>query len=235
MSSKKSESNKRNAQSSTGPRDTTATKYNALKHGLMAANLTPFDADIYEPILQHFRLERQPQGEIEDLLVQRAALYATRLHRAASLSADFMNEAMKPSVTAIDVAPKLLDHAAYAVTGQFTQKTRRLIDLKDAVKELPGAISGLTEGIHSPELVATLDRFSSAVEALPGGTRTAHDALNIVATLEAKFQRYETQLENRLIRVLNELERMQRMRAGEAIPAPVNLNVTLGTATGETM
>jgi hypothetical protein len=224
-----------NAQSSTGPRDTSATKLNALKHGLMAANLTPFDGDIFEPMLQHFRLERQPQGEIEDLLVQRIELYATRLHRAASLSADFMNEAMRPSVTDVEVVPTLLDHAAYATTGELPQKSRRLADLKDAVKELPAAISTLTEASDSPELVAALNRFSSAVEALPGGTKTSHDVLKIVETLESKFQRYETQLENRLIRLFNELERIQRMRAGESVPAPVNVNVAVSAVSGDLM
>src|ERR1700680_201629 len=75
MSTKKTESNRRNAQRSTGPHDTSVTRLNAVKHGLMAANPTAFDGELYEPMLQHFRMEFQPQSEIEDLLVQRIALY----------------------------------------------------------------------------------------------------------------------------------------------------------------
>ncbi|MEI8314442.1 MAG: hypothetical protein WCG79_03225 [Verrucomicrobiota bacterium] len=42
-----------------------------------------------------------------------------------------------------------------------------------------------------------------------------------------KFIRYESAIENKLYRALNQLERLQRMRGGELIPAPVTLDVGL--------
>jgi hypothetical protein len=41
-----------------------------------------------------------------------------------------------------------------------------------------------------------------------------------------KIVRYETKLERQLYRAMNQLERLQRMRRGEAVPAPINLEVS---------
>jgi hypothetical protein len=42
-SERKIEANTRNALRSTGPKDTTATRFNAVKHGLLAAGVTELD------------------------------------------------------------------------------------------------------------------------------------------------------------------------------------------------
>ena len=39
------------------------------------------------------------------------------------------------------------------------------------------------------------------------------------------FHRYETALENKMYRALHQLERRQRMRRGECLPAPLNMHV----------
>lgn len=44
-------------------------------------------------------------------------------------------------------------------------------------------------------------------------------------TLE-KIQRYETKLKRQMFRAMNQLERLQRMRQGEAIPAPLTMEVS---------
>ena len=51
------------------------------------------------------------------------------------------------------------------------------------------------------------------------------------------FQRYETNTANRLFRTLHELERLQRMRRGEVLPAPstVDVNVHVPIHAGETI
>jgi hypothetical protein len=41
------------------------------------------------------------------------------------------------------------------------------------------------------------------------------------------FQRYETAIENKLYRALNQLERLQRMRRGDAVPPPASLDVNV--------
>lgn len=44
-------------------------------------------------------------------------------------------------------------------------------------------------------------------------------------SLVGKFQRYETAIENKLYRTMNQLERIQRIRLGEKIPAPASLDI----------
>jgi CRISPR/Cas system-associated endonuclease Cas1 len=40
-----------------------------------------------------------------------------------------------------------------------------------------------------------------------------------------KLLKYEGTIEKQLYRAINQLERLQRMRQGEAIPLPINLNI----------
>ena len=43
------------------------------------------------------------------------------------------------------------------------------------------------------------------------------------------FLRYETAIERQLYKAINQLERLQRMRAGDHVPAPIQVDVnTLG-------
>ena len=50
---------------------------------------------------------------------------------------------------------------------------------------------------------------------------------DIVEQLE-RFQRYKTAAVNLLLKAQHELERLARLRAGEAVPAPVTVDVTVG-------
>ena len=48
----KGDSNRKNAQRSTGPHDTTSTRYNAVRHGLLAKGITELDDPVaYESLL----------------------------------------------------------------------------------------------------------------------------------------------------------------------------------------
>jgi hypothetical protein len=45
--------------------------------------------------------------------------------------------------------------------------------------------------------------------------------------LVSGFQRYETAIESKLYRAINQLERLQRSRHGEFVPAPENVDVSI--------
>jgi hypothetical protein len=45
--------------------------------------------------------------------------------------------------------------------------------------------------------------------------------------LASGFQRYETALENKLYRAINQLERLQRTRKGEFVPAPESIDIAI--------
>ena len=80
--------NRRNAKRSTGPKDTRRTKYNAQKHGLLskAAIIQTGDAKEdpreLESLLEELRRDLQPEGEMEEILVDCIASRYWRLRRA---------------------------------------------------------------------------------------------------------------------------------------------------------
>ena len=66
--------------------------------------------------------------------------------------------------------------------------------------------------------------FGSLLSNTTGMCRLGSSA---VETLVNTFQRYETTIENKLYRALNQLERLQRIRLGDKIPAPAALDVNV--------
>ena len=165
----KTDSNRLNAQNSTGPGDTALTRFNAVKHGLLAKGITELDdSDAYESLVQRLTLDYDPVGDLEIFWVRRIAFCMTRLDRAARLEANYINAEIHPPSQEQDcVAP------------------------------------------ITPELGPT--------------TVGALSAINLVSG----FQRYETAIENKLYRAIHELERRQRMRKGEFVPAPQSLDVSI--------
>ena len=83
-SEKQINANKRNAKSSTGPRDTSKTRFNAVKHGLLSRELIAFGVDEWE--FTRFRkaiwLDIGPLGALEELLTDRIVSCSWRWKRA---------------------------------------------------------------------------------------------------------------------------------------------------------
>lgn len=167
----KVEANRRNSRRSTGPKDPSSTRFNAVKHGLLAEGITELDnPETFSAFCSKVESELKPVGEIETFLVRQIALGMIRLRRAAQLEAEYTTAELNPPIT---------DR------------------------------SGIAFGtVYDPGLPARL-------------------SANAVDTLVSKFGRYETQIENRLFRHLHELERLQRLRAGENIPAPASVEVAV--------
>jgi hypothetical protein len=90
--------NRLNALKSHGPANTTSTRTNATKHGLLAAGITELDdAEGYRVILQELEQETNPVGTIESFLVESIAVELVRLRRARRLEAQHINGALDPS------------------------------------------------------------------------------------------------------------------------------------------
>lgn len=70
------------------------------------------------------------------------------------------------------------------------------------------------------------DMFEPGVieEGLPAAAG-AVSAINLVSG----FQRYETAIENKLYRAINQLERLQRTRRGEFVPAPQTVDLSINS------
>lgn len=163
----KADSNRVNAQSSTGPRDTTSTRFNAVNHGLLARGITELDdSDAYESLIQRLTLAHRPVGDLENFWIRRIAFAMVRLDRATRLEAEYI---------------------ATEIHSQMQEQLRPIVE----------------------------PRLQAAVRAV--------SARHLVSG----FQRYETAIENKLCRAINQLERTQRTRRGEFVPAPETLDVSI--------
>jgi hypothetical protein len=176
-SSKKVAANRLNGQKSHGPINTTSTRFNATKHGLLAVGITELDdTEGYRTILSDLIREKNPVGPTEMFLVKSAVFDMVRWPRARRLEAECITGELNPPTH----APGLRD---------------LLIDGEVLDPGLPAAIS--------------------------------YKAVQQLVTL----QRYESTFANRLFRTLHELERVQRMRQGERLPAPIAVDVSVHAET----
>jgi hypothetical protein len=173
-SAKKVASNRINGQKSHGPTNTTSTRFNATKHGLLAAGITELDdAEGYRTILRSLIREKEPVGELEMFLVHGLALDMVRWPRARRFEAD-------------------------CITGELNPPTR---------------------GTSMRDVGLFYEEGSVIDPGLPAAI--ASNGIQQLVTL----QRYESTIANRFFRQLHELERLQRMRQGEHLPAPVAVDV----------
>ena len=173
----KGESNRKNAQRSTGPRDTASIRLNALQHGLLAKGLTELDdSDAYESLIHRLTDAYRPVGDLEMFFVERIAFHMIRVRRAGRLEAEYITAEIHPPVKA------------------------SLFDLTEPTIVEPGL----------PAAVGALSAMS----------------------LASGFQRYETAIENKLYRAINQLERLQRTRKGEFVPPPQTIDVAIHSRPG---
>jgi hypothetical protein len=180
-SGKKIAANRINGRKSHGPKDTTLTRLNATKHGLVATGITELDdAEGYRMLLDNLKKEKKPVGVVEMLLVESAAMDMLRWPRARRLEAEFITGELHPPILGADPLESL----------SFSQPT-----------------------ILDPGLPAAI------------GSKSAQPLVSV-------FQRYESTFAYRLFRTLHELERLQRMRQGESLPAPATVDVNVHTDTG---
>ena len=175
-SKKKVATNRINGRKSHGPKNTTSTRFNAAKHGLLSAGITELDdAEGYRALLNDLREEKAPVGMLETLLVESVALDMMRLRRARRLEAEYITSELNPPT----IQPSPFDLPA------LSEPT--ILD-----PGLPPAI-----GFESGQRLVSV------------------------------YQRYESTFAYRLFRTLHELERLQRMRSGERLPAPAVVDVSV--------
>ncbi len=100
--------NRENALKSTGPRDTSRTRHNALKHGLLSRNilLSGEEAGLLRELGERLSEELAPQGVLEALLVDRIVSSAWRLRRALAAERDCI-QAVSDGSSSIDFFQQL--------------------------------------------------------------------------------------------------------------------------------
>ena len=83
-SKKKSEANRQNAKLSTGPRDTTATRFNALKHGILSKEVLltmADDVETFDRFSNALREDLAPVGAKEEFIMEDLIAIAWRMRR----------------------------------------------------------------------------------------------------------------------------------------------------------
>ncbi len=212
---KQIEANCRNSRRSTGPITRTGkaeSKMNAMKHGLLAADLVVRDEDPVEftRVLDNLVDELQPQGPLEEQLVERVAACMWRLRRLYRVEAGIF------TYESLTIA---LNHASEEV-AKYECSDRDLI-LRDGKKV------NVTDERRHDRATMRLDKAHRLVQDKAGtlGAAFRSDAENIGAI--SKLSRYEAAIERSLYRALHELQRVQAARQDGQQPPSIAVDVTV--------
>jgi len=149
-------------------------KCNAFKHGILSEIITEYDKVDFDKLLKRLKEEYCPESLIEEILVEKIAVYIIRLYRAAKAETEYMKKVLNPEIGHHE--------------GLFD------VDWGKWVVDKPGYKPKITDKDFEP--------------------------------LERLYLRYEKTLENRLFRILHELERIQRIRRGELVPPPLSIDIS---------
>ena len=210
-SDKKAEANRRNALKSTGPRTPegkAAVRLNALKHGLLSQEilLPGEDEESLRELDEHLRIELQPAGELENLLVDRIIASYWRLRRLGRVEA---------GIFAWELYGELARRAHEEANSyeKYPLNPYRAIPTITNQEKYQGARSEAQEmeakqGAETATLGRTFIRDANAANAF------------------SKLSRYETAIERSLYKALHELQRLQAARGADGTaPPPVAIDV----------
>ncbi len=284
--------NRRNAVKSTGPRTPqgrSVSKMNALKHGILSrevlvrGRLRHESAEELEALHQRFLEDLQPEGPLEEMLVDQIITAHWRLRRALAAesgeialgmdsgerrrSRGFNPElqwmkwlalgdpvhAMEQSsignsvlVTwltemrdTVKVEGELTEAAIQKLATRLHDKPNGLVRDLEAFRHggepAPGATDATSRAETKAETLAFLDRRIGVLKQLKWmcaeEEEQEEDSRRAAALLPSdkvldKILRYETKLERQIERCLIQLERLQRLRRGESLPAPLSVEIS---------
>ena len=214
---KQIEANRRNSLRSAGPKSRTGkavSKMNAMKHGLLAADLVVGDEDPAEftRVLKHLVDEFQPQDPLEEQLVERVAACMWRLRRLYRVEAGILTyEALT-----IELGRARTEARGYEKVEELYElsfQTERQVHITD--KKRHGQARARAE-----KLERLLQEKSLAL-----GISFKKDVENADAI--SKLCRYEAAIERSFYKALHELQRVQAARKDGQAPASIAVDVTV--------
>lgn len=241
VSERKRAANRRNAQKSTGPRTAAGkarSRWNAMKHGLLAKSAVIEgyeDRKEFDNMLHALISEFQPCGVIEEFLVERIAESYWNLGRIAKLKrlrlAEWVLMKKKTeSVMLMVSADNTINHAAenYGDTAASWLQEHGWAEVARIWLEDSGECTWReVEAMSDDEAIRRLLRAKAEAKKQHWPKqRDILDNMSDNAITDEEFQKYhhyETTIENRLYKALHELERLQRLRGGQPVPAPLIL------------
>jgi hypothetical protein len=213
ISAKKIESNRKNAQKSTGPRTpegNARASRNALRHGLTAKDaLLPGEneeafVELQETLFEEFK----PVGGYEADLVDVLILMRWRHRRAGRLEAALFRkelDQLEYSSLSTSLTPSFMVRGLPVPPGCEPVAPLSKEETKATVKKM----NKLRDSMREERIFAAYLSGSSGEDKL------------------GKLIRYETGFERAFYRALHELERHQLRRHGEKVDAPVAIDIDL--------
>jgi hypothetical protein len=206
ISQRKLEANRRNAQRSTGPRTEegkSQSRRNALKHGILISAVLitkgsgAEDCAEFEQLLDSLHRDLAPVGALEEILVEKIAVCWWRQKRALQCEAGLVRKRFAAEVK--DVARREMVFADVTESEALPDNEEEFDD--------DGERSEIKRALE--DLDPVMDNLR-----LPRG-----------AELD-RILRYETTVQRQLAYAIDQLERLQRSRKGEHVPAPVSVQVS---------
>ncbi len=212
---KQIEANRRNSRGSTGPRTRTSkaeSKMNAMKHGLLAEQVVVRGEDPVEfaGVLESLVDEFQPQGPLEEQLVERVAACMWRLRRLYRIEAG------------------ILTHECLTIElDRARDEARSCEEYVDEYSFENSEEMRITDEERYNQATARIEKTAQLLkeETLALGVAFKHDAENAGAI--SKLSRYEAAIDRSLYRALHELQRVQAARQdGQPLPS-IAVDVTV--------
>ncbi len=210
---KQIEANRRNSRGSTGPRTRTGkaeSKMNAMKHGLLAEQVVVRGEDPVEfaGVLESLIGEFQPQGPLEEQLVERVAACMWRLRRLYRVEAGILTyEAL---TIELDRAKKeARSYEEYVDEYSFESSEEMRITDEERYNQAMERIEK-TARLLKEETLALGIAFKQDVEN---------------AGAISKLSRYEAAIERSLYKALHELQRVQAAREDGQSPRSIAVDV----------
>jgi hypothetical protein len=268
MSLKRLEANRANARKSTGPRTAAGrevSKMNGLKHRIFSkevvaqGNCTGERLREFRALHQRFLEELQPEGAVEEMLVDQIVTAHWRLRRALAAESGEIAVSvnggkrhresgyLRKALHRWEAEPEpdfVMSESALGnqlIANQLTKVFASVESEGELTEEVIGEKN--PEGLSAEEVrewrkqqalayvnkelsIRLRQRSECAKrEMMEEAALQAAEVLPSAETLE-KIQRYETKLERQMFRAMAQLERLQRMRRGETVPAPVSVAVS---------
>jgi len=106
VSAKQLKANQKNAQLGgvKSPKGKAISKYNAQKHGILRISVTDYEKEFYSQILEDLATQYEPQGIIEQILIERIAINYLKLFRVQKAETEYIKSILHPRVTSSDMS-----------------------------------------------------------------------------------------------------------------------------------
>lgn len=104
------------------PEGKTVSKYNAQKHGILRISVTDYEKEFYSQILEDLTMQYEPQGIIEQILIERIAINYLKLFRVQKAETEYMKSILHPRVTSSDMSFALGSIGDEVISYGYTPK-----------------------------------------------------------------------------------------------------------------